>query len=281
MLNVTFHGVRGSAPAPGAGTQRYGGNTSCVALEAPAQEPLLLDLGTGARAWAATLGGRPLRARALLTHVHFDHVQGLPFLEALDAAGARLEVWGPDPGGRRLADVIGDLIRPPYFPVRPTEAAGELRFCGVEDDTVALGEARVTVRSVPHLGSTNGYRVEWQGVSVAYVSDHQAPRGLDTVDEAVLELADGVDLLIHDAQFTASEWERKGDWGHSTVDYAVLVARQSGARRLALFHHDPARDDDEIDRLLDGARRTGERLGVDEVLAASEGTTISFERNGR
>ncbi len=275
MLNVTFHGVRGSTPAPGPATARYGGNTACVALEVPGQDPMVLDLGTGLRSWGATLDrSRPLRATALLTHLHLDHVQGLPFFEPLHAAGASLDVYGPSPDEGPIGRLLGDLYRPPWVPEPP---AG-VRFQDCADEDLSIGEAKVWVRSVAHRGAANGYRIEWQGVSVAYLSDHQAPAALDTVPEAVLELADGVDLLVHDAQYTTEEWATRSGWGHSTVDYAVLVARQAGARRLALFHHDPARSDDDVDRLLEGARRTAERLGVPEVLAAAEGLTVSFER---
>lgn len=281
MLEVTFHGVRGSTPTPGDATRRYGGNTACVVLNASgataAPDPIVFDLGTGFRSWGETLGDNgPVRANVLLTHLHFDHVQGLPFFEPVDREGSRLDVFGPQPENGRLGDAFGALVCPPYFPVRTSELGGEIRFHDVEDERLTLGDATVTVRSVPHFGRTNGYRVDWQGVSVAYVSDHQAPPGLDRVPEALVELAEGVDLLIHDAQFTMAEWRQKADWGHSTVDYAVLVAREAGARRVALFHHDPGHDDDHIDRLLVQARRTADRLGVDEVLAAAEGLTVSL-----
>ena len=121
---------------------------------------------------------------------------------------------------------------------------------------------------------TNGYRVEWDGISVAYMSDHGPPTDLAGVPEPVLELAAGVDLLIHDAQHSDAEWPAKAGDGHSPVAYAVQVAREAGARRLALFHHHPDRDDDALDRVLDVARRTGERLGVDEVVAAADGLVV-------
>jgi ribonuclease BN (tRNA processing enzyme) len=127
---------------------------------------------------------------------------------------------------------------------------------------------------VPHTGLTNGYRVEQDGVVVAYISDHQMPPdGPPTVDEGVLELCDGADLLIHDAQYTPEEFAVKRDWGHCTVDYAVQVAAEAGARRLALFHHDPSHDDTIVDCLLAGARATA-RGRVEEVFAAAEGLTV-------
>jgi phosphoribosyl 1,2-cyclic phosphodiesterase len=286
LLNVTFFGVRSATPVAGAATRRYGGNTACVAFEAPGREPIVCDLGTGLRAWVDTLDPeRPSRAHALLTHVHLDHVRGLPLLDDLDAAVTGLDVYGPGPEGRRLADAVGDVLGPSWTPPRPGEGRRQLRFTTVGDEDLVVGDAKVMVRTVPHVGATNGYRVDWEGVSVAYVSDHRAPPGLDTVDQSVLELADGVDLLVHDSQldaarFQGAEWDQRPGGGHSTVDYAVLVAREAGARCLALFHHDPSHDDEHLDRLLARARRTAERMGVDEVIAAAEGTTVSFEREG-
>jgi phosphoribosyl 1,2-cyclic phosphodiesterase len=279
VLNVTFYGVRGSTPCPCPQNMRYGGNTACVALEAPGDDPIVLDIGTGLRFWGQTLPqDGSFRGTALVTHMHWDHVQGLPFFVPIDRPGAQLDIYGPTPDEGPWGDVFHDLMKPPYFPVRASDLRGDIRFHDVNDDDLSIGTAKVKVRPVPHVGPTNGYRVDWNGVSVAYVSDHQAPPGLDTVPDAVLELCDGVDLLIHDAQYTPTEWEQKAHWGHCTVDYAVLVAREAGARSLALFHHDPAHGDDEVDRLLEGARRTAAKMGVDEVFAAAEGITVSFDR---
>lgn len=267
MLNVAFFGARGAAPATPGGSGRYGSHTACVAFEVPRRDPLLCDLGTGVGEWArqAALGTRSRpRALVLLSHGHADHVSGLRLLDSLPTGRPELDVHGPGSEGRR-----------------PDGVPGDLRYTCVEDEELMVHDARVTVRSVPHDGATNGYRIELAGVAVAYVGDHRAPVALDTVDPAVLELADGVDLLVHDAQHTAAEWESRRDGGHSTVDYALLVAREAGARRLALFHHDPARDDADLDRMVAGARRQGERMGADEVLAAAEGTTVSFERTER
>lgn len=277
VLSVTFHGVRGSTPCSSEATSRYGGNTSCVVLEVAGEPPLVLDLGTGLRRWDRHRPGRGVfEGTALLTHLHWDHVMGLPFFRPVDRPGARLDIFGPTFAGAPLAETFANLMGPPFFPIRPDQLQGDIRFHDVSDGELAVGEATVMVRSIPHLGPTNGYRIEWGGASVAYVSDHQAPPGSDTVDDRVLELASGVDLLVHDAQFTAAEWTDKADWGHSTVEYAVLVASEAGARRLALFHHDPAHDDDQMDGLADDARRAGDRLGVGEVLAAAEGLTVTL-----
>ena len=211
-----------------------------------------------------------------MTHIHWDHVQGLPFFPPIDRPGAHLDVYGPAQAEGPLHDVFGDFMRPPYFPVHFTDLRGDIRFHDVQDDDLEIGSAKVKVRPVPHCGPTVGYRVDWDGVSVAYISDHQAPHSLDTVPEAVLELCDGVDLLIHDAQYTPEEFAEKAHWGHCTIDYAVLVAKEAGVGKLCLFHHDPAHDDDTMDRLLDGARAEGARQGVADVIAASEGLSLTF-----
>ncbi len=272
---ATFYGVRGSCPCPCEENQRYGGNTACVVLEVDGEPPIVLDLGTGLRSFGMT---QPLdgsfRAAALVTHIHWDHVQGLPFFPPADRVGASFDVFGPRQEEGPLQEVFGDLMRPPYFPVRFTDLRGRIAFHDVGDDDFAIGNAKVRVRSVPHVGPTVGYRIDWDGGSVAYISDHQAPLGLDTVADSVLELAEDVDLLIHDAQYTEAEFAEKAHWGHCTVDYACLVARQAGARRLALFHHDPGHDDTKIDELLHGARRTVANSVVDEVVAAYEGLQI-------
>jgi phosphoribosyl 1,2-cyclic phosphodiesterase len=279
LLNVSFYGVRGSTPCPCDANRRYGGNTSCVALEAPGHEPIVLDLGTGLRFWGETLDARtPFAGSALVTHIHWDHVQGLPFFTPVLQPGARFDVYGPPQehhGG--LGDAFGELMRPPFFPVTTKELLGDIRFHDVWDADLELDGAKVLVRPVPHVGLTNGYRVEMGGATVAYLSDHQMPLdGSNSVSDAVLDLCDGVDLLIHDAQYTVEEFPAKADWGHCTVDYAVHVAAEAGVRRLALFHHDPTHHDQAVDQILVHARRLAQGTGIEEVIAAHEGLVVSF-----
>ncbi len=279
MLNVTFYGVRGSTPCPCDANLRYGGNTSCVVLESPGAEPIVCDLGTGLRYWGETQPkDGTFAAHALVTHLHFDHVQGLPFLAPADRPGSRLDRYGPTPeGGESLSEAFEGFIRPPYFPIRWSDLRGDYRFHEVSGTDLVIGDAKVTVRDVPHVGRTNGYRIELGGATVAYVSDHQMPAdGSFAVPAGVLALADGVDLLIHDAQFTPEEFEEKSHWGHCTVEFAVQVAVESGAKRLALFHHDPHHDDDTVDALLARAIASVP-AGVElEVLAAAEGLTVTL-----
>ncbi len=214
---------------------------------------------------------------ALVTHIHWDHVQGLPFFTPVLREGARFDVYGPpqaDSGG--LAKAFNELVRPPFFPVRTADLLGDIRFHDVWDTELELDGAKVTVRPVPHVGLTNGYRVEMGGSTVVYISDHQMPEdGSHEVSDAVLALCDGADLLIHDAQYTEAEFPEKSNWGHCTADYAVQVAKESGVRRLALFHHDPTHHDDAVDEILAHARQLARGTGVTEVLAAHEGLVIS------
>jgi phosphoribosyl 1,2-cyclic phosphodiesterase len=277
-VNVTFFGVRGSTPCSSDANQRYGGNTACVAIEDAGHEPIILDLGTGLRFFGATQpADGSFHGHALVSHLHWDHVQGLPFFVPINRPGAVLDIYGPpQDDGRSLEDAFGEFMCPPYFPVRFTDLAGTFRFHTLDQGVHAVGDAKVTSLLVPHCGPTNGYRVEQHGLSVVYISDHQMPiDGSSDIAPGVLELCDGADLLIHDAQYTPDEFALKAHWGHCTVDYAVHVAREAGVRRLALFHHDPDHDDETVDRLLDGAR-AGAGTWPGEILAASEGLTLAM-----
>lgn len=273
-MQLTFYGVRGSTPAFHENNRRYGGNTACVVLEEPGEEPILFDLGTGLRAYGTTcpMDGS-FAGTALVSHIHWDHVQGFPFFAPMHIPGARLDIYAPHQVEGPLGEVLGDLMRPPYFPIRCSDLGGEVRFHDVTSDTVPLGSRKITVRPVPHKGPTVGYRVESQAGSVTYISDHQAPLSLNTVAESVLELADRVDVLIHDAQYTRAEFDRKSDWGHCTFEYALLLAKQAKAKRLVLFHHDPAHSDDDLDRLCSALSAAAAGSGV-EVIAAYEGLQL-------
>ena len=275
-MNVTFFGVRGSTPCSCDRNARYGGNTSSVVVEAPGSPPILLDLGTGVRFYGESLPPtQPLRAVALVTHLHWDHVQGLPFFSPVLRPGSSLDVYAPDPGcGMTLEEAFSQSMRPPYFPVPLSDLRGEIRFHAVDSGRFTVGEVTVSVATVPHNGPTVGFRLDWRGCSLAFVPDHQQPLdGGKTVDPAVLELVRGVDLLIHDAQYSQEEFRQKRDWGHSTVDYAVEVALAARAGMLALYHHDPAHDDGMVDRLTAEARAVRGCRPL-EVLAAHEGLTV-------
>ncbi len=289
-VSVGFWGVRGSTPCEGPRYERYGGHSSCVVLEAEGHHPMVLDLGTGIRPYGEHMNAQSdhfdngvFQGSVLLTHLHWDHVQGLPFFTPLHREGSALDIYGPRQDDAPLGDVFAQLMRPPFFPIRPRDLTGDIRFHDTGDDDFPVGHAKVRSRWVRHVGPTLGYRVDWNGASVAYIPDHGPGCCPDDPDDyvphEVLELCDGVDLLIHDAQHTASEWGPKRDWGHCTINYATHVARESGAHKLALFHHDPGHCDDTIDMIRRDASDYSARIGGPEVIAAHEGLCITLDRH--
>ncbi|MEO0491891.1 MAG: MBL fold metallo-hydrolase [Actinomycetota bacterium] len=279
-VNIAFHGVRGSTPCCCPTLKRYGGNTSCVSIEAEGADPIVLDCGTGLRMFGASLADEPCCVDVLVTHLHWDHIQGLPFFTPLKFADTRFTVYGPGEEGETFGESFGRFMAPPFFPIETAHLPADITFTDAFDDEFQLGDTHVVAKPVPHTGTTTGFRVTRNGVSVAYVPDHQEPVDDPTfVAPSVIELCRGVDVLIHDAQFTKDEFAVKADWGHSTPEYAVEVARQAGVKTLVLFHHDPAHDDDMVDEI---AARMAE-LAADEpfeVIAAAEGLKLTLTADG-
>jgi phosphoribosyl 1,2-cyclic phosphodiesterase len=277
-LKVTFYGVRGSTPCSTHLTAGVGGHTSCVVVEPTDSEPIVLDLGTGLRCWGETQPhDGSFKATALVTHFHFDHVQGLPFLACADRAGAQFTIYGPREGDQSVKDMFTEFVRPPFFPVKLDDLRGTYACHDVLDDVFAVDRAKVIAKPVPHVGATLGYRIEADGFSVAYLPDHQAPLDLVSIDPRVRELVSNVDLLIHDAQYNDADWGTKAHWGHSTFDYAMHVAAECGAGALALFHHDPARTDDDLAGELARLAPAAAKAGV-ETFIAEESLQVSLER---
>ena len=274
---VTFHGVRGSTPCHGEDIARYGGNTSCVSVRVEGEDPLLFDMGTGLRYFGLSCPkAEPFKGSCLVSHLHWDHVQGLPFFGPLLHEEAELVVYAPDQeDGRGPAEVLADTIKPPLFPIGLDGFPGHIDIRSPKP-RFRIGGYQVEAAQIPHVGEALGYRVTHGPTSVAYISDHQQPHGRPEIAESVWGLCQGVDLLIHDAQYTPAEFAQKRDWGHCTIEYAVWLAGEVGAKRLALFHHDPSHDDDTLDRLTAGATVCGRELGV-EVFAAREGLTVTLD----
>lgn len=273
MVTVSFHGVRGSTPCHGTETSHYGGNTSCVSLRTPDEVPLVFDLGTGVRYFGRQYdGAEPLRFVCLLTHLHYDHTLGLPFFGPLLRPETVLEIYAPrQADGRTVEEVFLEKIKPPMFPVPLDQFAARIVFHEIGDDDFSIGKYRVRSRFVPHVGPTLGFRVGYEGVNVTYLSDHQQPDGDSySLTDGARQLCEGADLLIHDAQFTDEEFRGKCTWGHSTYGYARWVAETCGVRRLALFHHDPARSDAALGALSDELARSSST----GIFAAREGETV-------
>ncbi|HTN79405.1 MAG TPA: MBL fold metallo-hydrolase [Acidimicrobiales bacterium] len=290
-MRVSVWGTRGSLPVSGPSVLRYGGSTPCVSIECGDEPLLVLDAGTGIFNLAKTLG-RPaaFRCTIALTHLHWDHMMGLPFFFPADQSDAETLVLGPGDHTRdgvvSLRAALDSVLRPPGFPITLDGLEGRWRYQTLDDDTVQLGPITVMTRHVRHRGPTLGMRVEADGASLAYIPDHgpgaegRGPEQDDLVPDAVHELVDGVDLLVHDAQQTPSQYDRFRHFGHCTPAYAVKVAKATDARKLLLFHHDPSRDDDGVDGMLDDARREAAEIGyVGSIDAAAEGDVHELSRS--
>jgi phosphoribosyl 1,2-cyclic phosphodiesterase len=258
-VRVWVLGCRGSTPAPGPATVRYGGHTSALAVAVDEGPPtLLLDAGTGLMNLRAVLGGDAFRGALLLSHLHWDHTHGLPFSPATDRDDAAVALLLPAqeaPADKALAWAMS----PPHFPIGPDGLRGSWSFHDLDEGWFEAGGFEVLAREIPHKGGrTFGYRVVApDGRSLAYLPDHQpsalghGPDGFGPFHEAAHALVDGVHLLVHDSQYTAEEFPDLHHFGHSAIDYAVDLARVGEVGRLLAFHHAPTRTDDELDALTD------------------------------
>ncbi len=251
-------GVRGSTPAPGPDFIRYGGHTSCVAVAQDDGPPtLVLDAGTGIRRVTALLGGQPFNGTILLTHLHWDHVQGLPFFRGGDHDGAQVNLLLPDQqDGTTAEQVLSRAMSPPHFPISPGQLRGRWSFSAISPGRLQAGGFTIEAREIPHKGGrTIGYRVSDGRSAVAYVTDHcptavgPGPEGWGEYHDGALELAAGADVLIHDAQLLAEEVPAQAAFGHAAAEYAIELARRAGARQVMLFHHQPGRTDSELDKI--------------------------------
>jgi phosphoribosyl 1,2-cyclic phosphodiesterase len=258
-VRLQFCGVRGSTPAPGADFVRYGGHTSCVAVthDGDARPTLLLDAGTGVRRVTALLAGQPFTGTILLTHLHWDHVQGLPFFRAGDCEEARVMLFLPEQDdGADAEQTLARAMSPPHFPIAPGQLRGRWKFGTLAPGRFEAERFTVEAREIPHKGGrTLGYRVSDGRSVAAYVTDHcptalgPGPDGWGEYHAGAVELAVGADVLVHDAQLLAEELAAQAAFGHAAADYSVGLARQAGARSVVLFHHQPDRTDDALDEL--------------------------------
>lgn len=279
-MRVTLCGTRGSLPTPDADKLRYGGNTSCVLVEL-AQGRLILDAGSGIRRLGAMVFGAREPVHILLTHLHLDHIMGLLFFAPFFDPAAEVTVWGPRGGLRGLRERLSRYLSAPLSPIEMRELPARVRFSEVPAEPWSLLGAEVTATPVTHRGPTLGYRIVEDGRSLCYLPDHEPALGCD-LDATPLEwisgaaVARGVDVLIHDAQYTGDEYSGTIGWGHSTIAQALSYAHRMGAGRLQMFHHDPSHEDALIDRLAEQAReRWRERGGQPEQIAfAAEGDSF-------
>jgi phosphoribosyl 1,2-cyclic phosphodiesterase len=266
-FHVRFHGVRGSLATPGLATATVGGNTSCVEVTC-GDTRIVLDAGTGLRgigdALAATGGSE---TTLLLSHLHWDHIQGLPFFAPIYLPGHRVEVISGPNGVLPLEAALRRQMTAPFFPVDFEEVSRQLSAREARaGDTFAVGPATVRMARLNHPDPVWGYRIEHAGRSVVYATDteHYA-----CVDPVLARLAAGADVLIYDAQYTPDEYPGKVGWGHSTWAAAVELAKAAGVKTLALFHHDPRRSDAAVAELEARAQ-----AAFPSTIAAREGGLI-------
>ncbi len=270
-MRVVLLGTRGSTPAQGAQFVRYGGHTSCVAVFADADPVprLVLDAGTGLRDLPSLLGGRPFVGSIVLSHLHWDHVQGLPFCPSIDRPDAHVDLFVPGKDGAGDDDArqsLAGVMSPPHFPIAPDGLLGSWRFASAVPGPLT---AEVTVAEIAHKGGIAfGVRIELDGATIAYLPDHALSDAPPLLLASAEELASGVDVLLHDGQYRSHERDVAIAYGHSTIEGAMLFADRCGVGALVLTHHAPGRTDTELDALA-GA-----------TPSISQGRQISFARQG-
>ena len=289
-MRVRFWGARGSLAKPGPSTLRYGGNTSCVEVRTAAGTLIVIDCGTGLHGLGQALASaqKPsMKGHVLISHTHWDHIQGIPFFAPFFIPQAEWDIYGPKGIGRSLRDSLAGQMQYAYFPVALDQLDAKIRYHELVEGTFQIDDVTVRTRYLNHPALTVAYRLEADGAAIVYASDHEPhSRHLATGKGQMLgedlrhcEFLADADLVIHDAQYTSEEYPSKLGWGHSTVEYALAVGRVAGAKRLALTHHDPLRSDDALDRLVEKARADLSDIAL-EVFAAAEGQILDLSGEG-
>lgn len=287
-MDVRFWGTRGSLAKPGPTTLRYGGNTSCVEVRCDDGTLIVLDCGTGAHALGQSIlasGTPPADGHLLITHTHWDHIQGFPFFAPLFVAGNTWDIYAPGTIGNQLEHTLAGQMEYDYFPVTLAQLGATIRFHDLGEGRFSIGGVRVTAQYLNHPALALGYRIESGGAALVYSVDHEphTPNPAGVVGEPPTHIEDrrhvdllaGADLVIHDAQYTVDEYAQKTGWGHTPAEWAVDYAVAAHARRLALFHHDPLRGDEALDALVATCRARAGEAGSDvDVFAAAEGQVV-------
>jgi diguanylate cyclase (GGDEF)-like protein len=291
---VRFWGTRGSIPAPGPSTAKYGGNTSCVEVWPDDDTVIIFDSGTGIR----ELGRRLIelekridRLHLLIGHMHWDHIQGFPFFAPAFSPAIELNIYAPAGFQRSLEDTLSGQMQYSYFPVKLQDLSGRIHYTELEEGFFRLGNVLVETQYLNHTAPSLAYRITTSEATLAYVTDHepfwnspgqQKPQFHHPGDQRHIEFLKRCDLVIHDAQYTQEEYRTKRGWGHSTIEYATDIAVAADVERLALFHHDPTHDDAQIEQIEHFARsRASAQDSRLDVFAAAEGMEIKVSGKGR
>jgi CheY-like chemotaxis protein/phosphoribosyl 1,2-cyclic phosphodiesterase len=295
-LKIRFWGTRGSIATPGPATNRFGGNTSCVEVVTNAGQRFILDCGTGARLLGMHMmahAPKPIQATILVSHSHWDHIQGFPFFAPLFVPGGHITVCGPSGTNNSLPEALSGQMEYTYFPVKLSDLGARIEYKELHEGKNELGGVRIVTQLLNHPAVTMGYRIEADGISVMYVCDHEpywenlwhsdSETGkLDSIlhagDRRHADFLLNADVVIHDAQYTPEEYPAKRNWGHSTYSYVTQIAAAANVKRLFLTHHDPTHDDEFLSRMEDQARAVAQAAGSPlEVSCAYEGFEASFD----
>lgn len=274
-MKIKFWGVRGSVPTPWAEAMQVGGNTSCVQILTDLDELIVLDAGTGLRMLGKDLidKGEHLQRRIhlLLTHTHWDHIQGLPFFGLLNHAGNRLTIYGADKPDKSLESVLCQQMSYEYFPVALYDSAAEVGIRAIEPGSFEVGPLQVRAAPFNHPGGVLAFRIEYQGESLVYATDMEYTQ--ENLDQRLVEFARGADLLIYDAQYTLEEYRIKQGWGHSNHLLGAQLAKQAGVGQLFLYSHDP----EHADRTLEAMEAEAREI-FPQARLAREGMTVPVSR---
>lgn len=286
-MQVRFWGTRGSLAKPGPSTIRYGGNTSCVQMLSSNGTLLVIDCGTGGHELGAHLAiqGKPIRGHMLISHTHWDHIQGIPFFAPFFIPGNKWDLYAPQGFGDSLRDTLAGQMEFTYFPVTPDAFAAEIKYNSLSEGSFRIDDVTIRTRYLNHPALTLAYRIEADGVAIVYACDHEPHSRTLAAAEGPIEGQDllhadflaGADLVIHDAQYTAEEYPPKVGWGHSTHEYVVRICDAVGVKRLALSHHDPMRTDDQLDRLIERDRASLGKESILDVFGAAEGMMLDLQ----
>jgi phosphoribosyl 1,2-cyclic phosphodiesterase len=284
-MRAKVWGCRGSLAAPGRETVRYGGNTSCVEVRLDDGSVLALDAGTGIRPLGIQLAKEDVSTvHILLSHLHMDHLQGLGFFQPLFRPDAEVHIWGPPSPVSSLRDRIGTYLSAPLFPVSVTQLPANITFHDAPPSW-NIGSAVIRAINVAHQGSTIGLRIEEGDRSLAYIPDHEPGLGIDLRSlgpewVSGFEVAHDADVLLHDAQYTETEYPSHVGWGHSSIDQVLTFAHMARVKRVVLFHHDPLHTDVDLEALLERAAQLWDGP-AQAVELAYEGMEIELLPTGR